>query len=217
MLDALRLLPETVSLLAKRRALSSPLAGPFRRTVRSIATPKLPPHADVLEIPTSVSKASLKGASARAGTAASSQKQSGRRAAHFTAKAMPASPGSISRPWQRCGSTGWSAFWAGCNVTYALGAIVRSRFGGWRSPSPRAVGGRWGSRRSSHTPRSRRPALGSLVVIHPFHPPFAASGWRCCSSAVSARVASTCEGGPLGSVSLPEDATIVAGSRLSGR
>ena len=41
-----------------------------------------------------VSRASLEGASARAGTAASSKKQSGSRAAHVTAKAMPASPGS---------------------------------------------------------------------------------------------------------------------------
>lgn len=64
-----------------------------------------------------------------------------------------------------------------------------------------------GFRRSSHTPRSCRRPLGSLVVIHPFHP--------LCGERLEVlfvrRIGSgriyVCEGGPLGSVSLPEDAT----------
>jgi len=62
-------------------------------------------------------------------------------------------------------------------------------------------------RRSSHTTRSRKPALGSLVVIHPFHP---LRGERL--EVLFVRRVGTgriyvCEGGPLGSVSLSEDAT----------
>ncbi len=49
------------------------------------------------------SRASLEGASAWAGIAASSDSQSGSRAAHFTAKAMSASPGSGSGAAGPCG------------------------------------------------------------------------------------------------------------------
>jgi hypothetical protein len=69
--------------------------------------------------------------------------------------------------------------------------------------------------RSRHTPRSSRQSLGSLVVTHPFHP---LVGERLRVLFVRRWAGSrlyVCEG-PLGNVSLPEDATDRALEPASG-
>ena len=58
-----------------------------------------------------------------------------------------------------------------------------------------------------HTPRSRKPTLGSLVVTHPFHPLCGERLLVLFVRRVGTGLIYSCEGGPLGSVSLPEDAT----------
>jgi Family of unknown function (DUF5372) len=65
----------------------------------------------------------------------------------------------------------------------------------------------WGSRRFRHTASLSSESLGSLVVTHPFHP---LAGERLAILFVRRWGGSrlyVCEGGPLGSVTLPEDAT----------
>ncbi len=73
-----------------------------------------------------------------------------------------------------------------------------------------------GLRRSRHTASSSNESLGSLVVTHPFHP---LAGERLpvlfMRRFAGSRVY-VCEGGPLGSVSLPEDATDRGGEPASG-
>jgi len=53
----------------------------------------------------------------------------------------------------------------------------------------------------------RKPVLGSLVVTHPFHPLCGERLQVLFVRRVGAGRIYSCEGGPLGSVSLPEDAT----------
>ena len=99
-----------------------------------------------------------------------------------------------------------SGCWPSCSVICATGFIVRGRSGGLRFPSPGVVCGRSAFPRSRHTPRSSRQSLGSLVVTHPFHP---LVGERLRVLFVRRWAGSrlyVCEG-PLGNVSLPEDAT----------
>jgi Family of unknown function (DUF5372) len=79
-----------------------------------------------------------------------------------------------------------------------------------------AGSGRWVSRRSRHTALLSNESLGSLVVTHPFHP---LVGERLRVLFVRRFAGSrvyVCEGGPLGSVSFPEDATDRGGEPASG-
>jgi hypothetical protein len=62
-------------------------------------------------------------------------------------------------------------------------------------------------RRSPHTTRSCRRLLDSLVVTHPFHPLRGERLVVLFVRRVGAGRVYVCEGGPLGSVALPEDAT----------
>ena len=59
----------------------------------------------------------------------------------------------------------------------------------------------------THTPRSCRRPLGSLVVTHPFHPLRGERLVVLFVRRIGAGRIYVCEGGPLGSVALPEDAT----------
>ncbi len=71
-------------------------------------------------------------------------------------------------------------------------------------------------RRSRHTASLSNESLGSLVVTHPFHP---LTGEQLPVLFVRRFAGSrvyVCEGGPLGSVSLPEDATDRGGEPASG-
>lgn len=62
-------------------------------------------------------------------------------------------------------------------------------------------------RRLPHTTRSCKPALGSLVVTHPFHPLRGERLRVLYVRRVGGICIYVCEGGTLGSVGLPEDAT----------
>lgn len=70
-----------------------------------------------------------------------------------------------------------------------------------------AVCGRSGSRRSCHTASLSSESLGSLVVTHPFHPLAGENLAILFERRWAGSRLYVCEGGPLGSVTLPEDAT----------
>ena len=68
------------------------------------------------------------------------------------------------------------------------------------------AGGRWVSRRGSHTARPRKPAEVSesfVTVTHPFHPLAGRRLRVLFERKLADGVALSCEGGPLGSLMLP--------------
>jgi Family of unknown function (DUF5372) len=66
---------------------------------------------------------------------------------------------------------------------------------------------RWASRRSRHTAASSRIASDSLIVVHPFHPLVGQRLPVLFERHLAAGRVYICEGGSLGTVTLPEDFT----------
>jgi hypothetical protein len=127
----------------------------------------------------------------------------GRRSRRTVAAA--GSTGRASRSLTKGLTSTWDGFTRSCVPT----ATSPCQASGWRFPRLASRGRRvrWASRRSRHTGASSRISSDSVIVVHPFHP---LAGQRLLvlfERHLATGLVYICEGGSLGTVTLPEDFT----------